>query len=126
MYFHITKKVKQESKIKLASRFLPYHACTAFFLFFCFFVDQIIIKLLYSKLYAWNLHVPSIAVSDTTLCPLAVRALGNKVYPQKPRFKPLLVGKITNFFSYQASCIVYARQICSSRCNMLTLLTILV
>ena len=70
MYFHITKKVKQKSKIKLASRFLPYHACT----------------------------VPSIAVSDTTLCPLAVRALGNKVYPQKPRFKPLLVGKIRNFF----------------------------
>ena len=71
MYFHITKKVKQESKIKLASRLL---------------------------LHAWNLHVPSIAVSDTTLCPLAVRALGNKVYPQKPRFKPLLVGKIRNFF----------------------------
>ena len=125
MYFHITKKVKQESKIKLASRFLPYHACTAFFFFF-FFVDQIIIKLLYSKYHAWNLHVPIIAVSDTTLGPLAVRALGNKVYPQKPRFRPLLVGKITNFFSYQASCIVYARQICSSRCNMLTLLTILV
>ena len=78
MYFHITKKVKQKSKIKLASRFLPYHACT----------------------------VPSIAVSDTTLCPLAVRALGTKVYPQKPRFKPLLVGKIRNFFvSSQLYCV---------------------
>ena len=78
MYFHITKKVKQKSKIKLASRFLPYHACT----------------------------VPSIAVSDTTLCSLAVRALGNKVYPQKPRFKPLLVGKKSFFFvSSQLYCV---------------------
>ena len=68
------------------------------FFVFVFFVDQIIIKLLYSKYHAWNLHVPIIAVSDTTLGPLAVRALGNKVYPQKPRFKPLLVGKIRNFF----------------------------